>query len=509
MLELVTVPRFLVERLPSQLLEDLGSYFDPDAFIVPRTRDDDISTKLKAATGSPATGAGLVSETEVFTTGDHLLAVVPSVGELDRLADESFDKPLTILTPFLENQYNFGQFDSSIPHIDKYAAVVDSIDAPHITHLTTATEAETRLPTDAVQTPLHGAKWVQGNDLDNIRYLPHISIDAENEHVSVELLRDDRLGLQAIHGLGYQNRELLQAADIYSRADLASKHPEDLLELDGIGGYRAAAYVTRAMAIEDDEFYRFTENPLADENRLYVDIETDSTEPSIVWQIGVYDEATQKYGALLQKTPSNPEEVIQEFGDWLTGLPDDRVLVAWHGNEFDFPVLEAFLEEFGQQPHQDQWEELSKVDLLHDVAHRCAAVPARSWSLDRIAQAAGYDRRVSGLDGRDAAETYVRFMNGGPEPDWELWKDYCKDDVLSMVHVHRTINQADQPYDMDELETKNPGRTGKVGTLDSSEVAFSEVDADEIQPGATDQSPAGTDETTASSESSEIDFDPN
>lgn len=506
MLELVTVPRFLVERLPSQLLEDLGGYFDPDAFIVPRTRDDDISTKLKAATGSPATGAGLVSETEVYTADDHLLAVVPSVGELDRLDGASFDRPLTILTPFLENQYSFGQFDSSIPHIEKYAATVETIDAPYITHLSTATEAETRLPTEAVDAPLHGAKWVQGNDLDNIRYLPYISIDPDSEHVSVELLRDDRLGLQAIHGLGYQNRELLQSIDIYSRSDLASKDPEDLLALDGIGGFRAAAYVTRAMAIEDNQFYQFAQNPLAGENRLYVDIETDSTEPSIIWQIGLYDEEGEKYGALLQQDPDKPGEVIKKFGDWLTGLPDDRVLVAWHGNQFDFPVLEAFLGEHGQQDHIERWNELAKVDLLHDVVHRCGAIPARSWSLDRIAKAAGYERRVSGLDGRDAAETYVRFMNGGPEPDWEMWKTYCKDDVLAMVHLYDTLEQAEQPYEVDDLEAKNPGTTGSVGGMDTSEVAFATVEEDEIQPGAPGETDADAGETDGETEG--FDFDP-
>lgn len=449
---LVTVPEEFINSNNQRRLRDLAEYFSPDLFLVPGAQSSESAAALELYTDIPAETLRLLDDLTTHTIEGTQFIFIPGRDALQSLRETTFDERLVLINNFLYQEYDELEFSHQLVNLGDYLDVLETVTAPAIRHLTIREDAGTHLESEDLDRPIHGIQWVEGKGDTPHRYIPRLRL--ANSGVAIEYLREDRLGLPAIPGLGTSYRETLRSHGVKTRDDIRLTDPEDLLRIPNIGAHRAASYYTSAHAFHDNTAYRFSEVPFEDQPRTFVDIETDGTDnPTALWQIGVYDEPSSEYTSFLQKNPEKPEEAISAFGNWLGTLPSQRVFLAWNGHDFDFKHLSAYFDQYGTDHHLDDWNSYKKADLKADVVDRCAALPCRSWSLDAITSRLGYQSTQDGLTGRDAAEFYHQYRADAIEPDWQTWINYCKDDVLQMVYLYHALLDAEQAVDKSELQT--------------------------------------------------------
>jgi len=266
----------------------------------------------------------------------------------------------------------------------------------------------------------------------------------------------ERVGLSAVPGLGEKFSTVLENRGIQDRRALKDMDPKNLMKEDGIGPYRCTKWISAAEAIEEEDVFRIQKNDLIDKHRIYLDIETDSLRPSIVWHIGIYDDDKEEYFSFLEKDPERNGRIIRKFGKYLKeNRREKTVLLAWYGSGFDFKVLNKFFERYGQR-FLNAWNGTEKVDLMKWV-NKKAVTYCRTSKLEDVAECLGYKREGKSmeLDGEEVAKMYVEYMTGeSKKPDWDILRSYAKDDVLSLKHIYKKISEAPLKYDLDEMKKK-------------------------------------------------------
>ncbi|WP_302083402.1 ribonuclease H-like domain-containing protein [Salinibaculum rarum] len=468
MFEIVTVPSFLVSELPNGDLTDIDFYFDPDIYLVPDATDPDIPKHLAYTVGKRVVAPRLLAEPTPYYFDTETLLVIPYLDTLSGITNASFDESVSILTGFLDQDYDFSTFDHSITNIRAYRDAIQTITAPAIRHFTIEIPAGNAINARQLSNPIRGINWVEGQSQNPTRYIPKTTITASGD-VQTEHLRSDRLGVQAIYQLGSQYRNRLESHGYTTREDISESDPEDILRVPGVGGYNAAAFISGARAIQDDTLYRFDTVPFTDSKKVFIDIETDGLQPEVIWQIGIYNASTDQYASLIQTDPERKSDIITAFGDWLINTNAD-VLLAWNGNNFDFPHLESFITKYGTDDHLSAWNSIKKADMKTDVVQKCGAVPSRTWTLSAIAAHVGFNWSNGELTGADAAERYTEWMHGGAEPDWDAWQEYCRDDVMAMHHIYNRLKTAEKIIDRDQIDTQH-AQTGTNSVVEFSSTA--------------------------------------
>ncbi len=280
---------------------------------------------------------------------------------------------------------------------------------------------------------------------------------------SIESVAADAFGIRAVDGVGAKTAAKLAERGVSSRRDLLELSAPELASLPGIGSKRARRMRQHARVLETGNARRLSTESLPAcndaEPPLCLDIETDGLSPTILWQVGVYDPATDEYHAFVERTdPSDPGRVLESFLKWLLGGFPDRTLLTWNGWRFDYRHLEAFVGRYVPQ-YATEWRSVPKRDLYRwAVTDGNASLPGRTNALDDVAAALGYDGANTGLDGAATATAYSRFIRTGDPLEWDRHERYCEDDCRALWAVYEHLAEA--PIAEDKPEPTTAGQTG-------------------------------------------------
>lgn len=437
---LITLSASQLRRYTDEDLQDIEYYLDPSAILLTDVTNQAKERRIASTLQAPLIDSSEPSITELEQT---TLLSVPRMDDAYSLLDQEYEPPVGIISSFIEQEYDPNTFETQLTGLSEYQELVRGRN-DIATHLTTTMSAGQMIAQADI--PLYGAGFIQSLEGASV---PCITL-GETPHV--EELDCSKVGIQAIPDIGRKMRQQLEREGCINRRDIIQMNPTEFLELDGFGPYYAARVTAGACAIEQERPLRFVPDPIADERRVYVDIETDSLSPRYIWQIGVYDDDQDQYHCFINDdTPGSESGVVEEFAEWVATNGRDATFIAWYGKKFDFVHLTDFINRHAPEPHQEIWDDVDKFDLLLDFVKSGVATPARSHKLDVVADRLGYEREYPGLSGEQAAQAYVEWTSGG-EMDWEMWISYCEDDVIAMKYVYDMISNAEMYVDKRELE---------------------------------------------------------
>ncbi len=255
----------------------------------------------------------------------------------------------------------------------------------------------------------------------------------------------DRLGLEAIRGVGPHRASTLASAGFETRQQVAAAPLTALRDLDGLGVDTARSVQASATAMAAGRVIRQTRAALPASDPLFVDIETDGLHPSVTWLIGVLDggPVTGTYRSFVARNPDDPGDAIERFLEWYLETGRDRTLVAYNGEGFDFPVLTDHLQAYRPSlvPGFEAAERFDPYAWAVEEGH--ALLPGRTDRLEDVAASLGHDPGDSGFTGAAVARTYRRWLQApGPatEPPWDRIDAYCEEDVRALARVYEALD---------------------------------------------------------------------
>ncbi|WP_306057856.1 ribonuclease H-like domain-containing protein [Natronococcus wangiae] len=288
-------------------------------------------------------------------------------------------------------------------------------------------------------------------------------------------------GLEAVAGIGPKTAARLAERGVTTREALLETSIETLADCPRVGRDRAREMHHHATVLETGEPRRLTDESLPGENwsqpPLCLDVETDGLSPTILWQVGVYDPATDAYRAFVERDdPDDPASVLEAVCDWLLGVHPNRALLTWNGWRFDYRHLGAFIARHLPY-YADEWESIPKFDLyLWAVGDENALLPGRTNELAVVADALGYEDADTGLDGAQTAAAYQRFARTGEPLEWDRHEAYCEDDCRALWHVYERLRDAPRVR-QDASRTAAAGSSGSdssrsTATADSEQTGL-------------------------------------
>lgn len=427
-----------VNRLGSHEIEDLIDYFEPDGAVLirgdaPAFTVEQVRYELEHVIPD---GVELhaIDETDSrkITTGAGTVLIAPY--ELSTQQVESYlpeDGSHTyVLTEAVNVEMDMIALTASVEGLDPYRG-----------HDSPLTVFSGQLASDY---------WVEHDGVDlrglgvveqgNVK-IPCFSLGSDGV-VTVNSLAEGKLGIRALSGMGETYAARFRQAGYETVEDIYEAEMVDLLRVKGVGDHRAEQFTKQSTALIEGEVVRFTDDESLPQDVVHIDIETDGLNPSIIWQIGVYDPRADETHAFLQKDPTEKGEILREFGAWLRNSLDGRAVVAYNGWKFDFPHLTEFFVQHAPE-YSQTWESTYKVDPYDWVVREGhAAFPSRGNSIENVAEALDYEREHTGLDGATTAHAYQRWMQNPcdeTELDWDRHTTYCREDVLALHHVYQAL----------------------------------------------------------------------
>lgn len=453
-------------------VDDLLAHFDPDVvYIIRDNLDMRIVSRFRRTADVPVIGAGRSSQSvQTATDGGVTLAVVDDIELLDGAGSADADS--------LPPDVDFVISDKIEPETDPVSLDATLAREELLRRYQTATETETTFCTGAkpanyeyvwqtahegeeVRLPIHGLGPIPRSGTPELACLTL----APGGDVAVSSVPADRFGLQAISGVGPTQLDRLTSNGYDSRAAIAEASTRELANLQGIGEATATTMQQSAQAIAENQIVRTTAAsvPANSRNPVFVDIETDGLNPTIIWLIGLYDSGTETYRDFLDSEPSlsDPGHATREFVSWLAAEYDTVSLITWNGYEFDYPHLRQFIAQYAPE-FLDYWDDAVYTYDLYHWAEENAVLPGRTNRLEDVAAALGAARESSaaGIDGATLARTIRRNLHS-PERadsiDWDQARAYCEADVRELASVYDAIADA------------TPGRERATTSDDSTE----------------------------------------
>lgn len=435
-------------RLDDSKLEDLLEFFTPDAiFLVGTTYNSVAMTMLERVTDIPIFAPGWENTPQSETLNGVSIYSTPSVDDLNALSSAEANGMLDpsettyILSNELSLEVDTESLETRLSGIDAYEDAIDSLDYNY-SHISGS------LPGDYEHTwngmDIHGAQTVETQNQPSITCLQLYP----SGRTTTKTLDSNKLGMQAINGLGPSKVGTLEQNGYASRDDIAEAGIDDLAELSGIGEKTARQLTGHARALEHDEVVLSDDDPLPGRNPVYIDIETDGLNPTIIWEIGVLDSETNEYHDYMVKDPDDKGKAVTEFMVDVTNKWNDRVFVAWNGNGFDYKHLERHISRYCPD-FLETWHSLYTLDLLYWADGKNNAIlPGRTNKLESVSEALGYTRQDTDLTGKEVGEKYRTWMrNTIPENelDWEDHERYCEHDVRALAAIYNAIAEAEMP----------------------------------------------------------------
>jgi len=498
-LDLLTFPAPTLERVPQPAIQDALQYFAPDFITIPGPRNPNALAAIQeAATDTPFTypklgrnghhiqhfqytsDAGLHKVTDSPSPNPTIdILAVKNQATLQHLKSEiesdtrqtGSDAATYLIIPKLSVDWDPTTLSTTLPNRKEIAAITALLPEP-VTVLAGGQPTEYYHEWDlshnesAVTVPITGLGATDQAQSKLARY----SCTAQGT-VAAEAVDTESFGLTALNGVGPATAQRLRNTGCRTTEDVRELSVSKLTDLPGIGQQTAEQIHAHAEVIASG-------NPLVVSNRtpvktrddrppLCLDIETDGLSPTIIWQFGIYDPATDTYQAFVETNdPTDPASVLEAFTTWLLANHSNRTLLTWNGHNFDYQHIEQFLKQHHPE-YTDAWDTMWTYDLYKwAVRDGNALLPGRTNKLGHVARALGYDPTETGLTGAQTAAAYQEFMrhpdNPESEPDWDRHKAYCRDDCEALWHVYQAITDAPR---RDMTDSGSSGATGQQAGL--------------------------------------------
>lgn len=255
----------------------------------------------------------------------------------------------------------------------------------------------------------------------------------------------EKFGLRAVDQVGQSRAATLRKNGIQTRPDLASSSVHEISGLSGFGQATARTVIESAQVIEQSEIRKAPEASLPDGDPIFIDIETDGLNPTMIWLIGVYlPDQDDRYMPFIETDPSKPEVALEAFLSWLSEFGTGRPIVAYNGWNFDFPVINEHIVEHCPQ-YLDFWERTHRFDPYDwGVREGNARFPGLTNKLEDVAPALGWEPLDTGLTGAEVGRLFQKYASNPSsetELNWERHKRYCEDDVRALAHIYERISE--------------------------------------------------------------------
>ncbi|QLK27031.1 ribonuclease H-like domain-containing protein [Natrinema zhouii] len=462
-----------VADLDDTALRDALSYFDPDlVYVVRESSDVRVVSRLRRAFDGPVVSAGGPADVRTETVAGITFVFAGSVALLEDLPeDEETPTAEYVVCDDIEPTTDAVMLEATLAGRESIARY-QSRASGTASVLTGALEAsydhvwEPTVDGERIEIPVRGVAPLRRSGAAELACL---TCDRRGS-VAVSSAPADRFGLLALSSVGPTTAARLRTNGYETRAAVAEATETDLRAIDGVGASTARAIRHSARSLAESHVVRRTDEPVppAAETAtpLFVDIETDGLQPTIIWLIGVYDPERDAYVDFVDTDPSrdDPGAVTREFVSWLAAEYDAPSLVAWNGHAFDYKHLERFIARDVPE-FRDYWQENVFTYDLYDWAVRRehAVLPGRTNRLEDVAEALGCDRSgaAAALDGKSLAERIRRLLESerpsvsgsddgaaptraatGPDIDWAAARQYCEADVRELAAVADAIAAA-------------------------------------------------------------------
>ena len=451
-LDVVICSADAVSRSNLAQLQDMLIYFDADVAVTERRRDQTTLTRatdgnIEIVPARPARGQPI----PVAQSGDVRLLTVPDKSELAQVASveqAAFpDRPqhTYLLSPLLSVEVSLTRLKAELAGKEGYEDALERAgSADTYTHLTTKADPGYRSEWDKLT--VHGCLPAADEQLGSSE--PSFAhLELRDEGVVSTTTREPRhFGLQALSQVGRSRAETLREAGYERRRDVANAEVFALRKLDDFGRKTAETVIKAARAFADGEVIHDGSASLPNREPVFIDIETDGLNPTMIWLIGVLDrEGGDQYMSFISTDPDERGAAVEAFMQWFAANAVDRPVVAYNGENFDFPHLHRHIKQYCPQ-YLDDWEQAWTVDpLLWAVTKGNATLPGRTNKLEDVAPALGWEVDDTGLSGAAVGRLFQRYMDNPcptTELDWERHKRYCEDDVRSMAFLYDTIKEA-------------------------------------------------------------------
>ncbi|WP_226007714.1 ribonuclease H-like domain-containing protein [Natrinema salinisoli] len=484
--ELLALRCDAVSDLGETALRDLLEYFDPDlVYVVRESSDVRVLSRLRRSFDGPVVAASGPADVRTETVAGVSFVFA---GSAALLADARDDAPPAdfVVCDDIEPTTDAVALEATLAGSESIASYYARASGSP-TVLTGALEAsydhvwDVTVDGRPVRLPVRGVAPLRRSGAAELACL---TCDRHGS-VAVSSVPADRFGLRALAGVGPTTAARLRENGYNTRAAVAEAAEADLRSLPGIGTATARELIQSAGALAGSEVIRRTDEPVPPASEtatpLFVDIETDGLQPTIIWLVGVYDPARDEYVDFVDTDPSRdePGAATREFVSWLAAEYDAPSLVAWNGHSFDYEHLERFVASHVPEYHDFWREHVSTYDPYDWAVRRENAVlPGRTNRLEDVAEALGCDRTgaAAALDGKTLAERIRRLLESSSsrrsdtddstepssEIDWEAARRYCEADVRELAAVYDAIRAA--PPERAETAAEN----GDGSTTDST-----------------------------------------
>ena len=474
MIGLTVLPEVTMQRCRGNQLQDIVRYFDSDVVFTPHRIHEpflraELGDSVRVMTQPLNSGKPL----EIARTNDTQLVWISTPGDLETVIQNTDPKKgcseIFLLSDQLAVSVDLIDLEARLDGLTEYRAVLAEHDAVgEFTHLTIEANPEYRAEWQSVdvQGVMPGANKQQGTIHAGVA---HFELQPDGV-VGGKTRKLEQFGLQAVDQIGESRVETLYQAGIHSRQDLSTSSVHDISKLSGLGQATARTAIESAQVIEQGEVRKAPGASLPKSDPIFIDIETDGLNPTIVWLIGVYLPAqNDRYMPFIETDPSKPEVALEAFLSWLAEFGRDQPIVAYNGWNFDFPVINEHIADHCPR-YLDFWESTYRFDLYDwAVRENNATLPGLTNKLEDVAEALGWEPLDTGLTGAEVARLFQRYAaNPCPatELDWERHKRYCEDDVRALAHIYHKINDSTNRMTSNSSGTRSSNRNStSQGTL--------------------------------------------
>lgn len=477
MIGLTVLPESTIEWCGRSQLRDIVGYFESDVVFTPnRIHEpflrDTVGQSTTVMTQPLASGQPIevASDDDVSVVWASTPADLQEIIQTARTGAPTERSEWYILSDQLSVSVDLIDLEAHLDGLAEYRAPFVEYDALEaFTHLTIEANPKYRAQWHGidVQGIMPGANEQQGTPSAGIAHF-ELQLDGVVGEKTREL---GQFGLRAADQVGRSRANTLQDAGIQSRQDLAASSVHEVSRLTGFGQTTARTAIESAQVIEQGEVRKAPGASLPDGEPIFIDIETDGLNPTIVWLIGVYLPAQDdRYMPFIETDPTKPAEALEAFLSWLSEFGTGRPIVAYNGWQFDFPVIHKHIAEHCPQ-YLDFWESTYRFDLYDwAVRENNSLLPGLTNKLEDVAPALGWEPLDTGLTGAEVARLFQRYAaNPCPatELDWDRHKRYCEDDVRALAHLYEQVETATHQMTANSNRSRSSTENStSQGTLD-------------------------------------------
>ncbi|MFD1589274.1 ribonuclease H-like domain-containing protein [Halorientalis brevis] len=474
MIGLTVVPDFAMQQCRSQQLQDIVRHFDTDVLFTPsRVHEPFLQSHLEDSVTVATQPLQPERPLELASSDDVSLIWVSTPRAIEQLIETDTPADRVAETYLLSDQLSVSvdliNLDARLDGLSEYRAPLADHDALEaFTHLSIEANPEYRAEWQGVdvQGVMPGANEQQGVNQAGIA---HFELQ-QGGVVGGKTRKLGDFGLAAVTQVGESRVQTLRDAEIQSRQDLSTASVREIANLSGIGQSLARTVIESAQVIEEGEVRKAPGASLPDSEPIFIDIETDGLNPTMIWLIGVLNRATEdRYMPFIETDPSKPGEALEAFMSWLAEFGHNRPVVAYNGWDFDFPVIEEHIAEHCPE-YLDTWEGMWKFDPYYwAVKENNAILPGLTNKLEDVAPALGWETIDTGLTGAEVGRLFQRYADNpcpATELDWDRHKKYCEDDVRALAYVYDAIKETTNRMTQGSGNgTSSPSETSSQGTL--------------------------------------------